>query len=185
LKAVSPDLMVFVIGPADMSVRIEGNLQTHEQLENVRNALKKATLDAGGIFWDMYEAMGGNGSMIQWVNRKPALGSPDYIHFTQRGACRRNRRESPRTRAHRSRSTAPASHGNEPVSRDGGGGPRGCALDGDDRLARMSAGPSRLRVPVRGELRSLRGPRTRRDGSALAAIATLLGAARQSSRRSS
>lgn len=86
LKSIDPNLMVFMIGPADMSVKVGGTLQTHQQLENVRDALKKATLDAGGVFWDMYEAMGGKGSMITWVKSKPALGSPDYIHFSQKGA---------------------------------------------------------------------------------------------------
>ncbi len=86
LKSIDPDLMVFMIGPADMSVKINGEFQTHPQLENVRDALKKATLDAGGVFWDMYEAMGGRGSMVTWVKSKPALGSPDYIHFSQKGA---------------------------------------------------------------------------------------------------
>lgn len=86
LKSVDPNLIVFVIGPADMSVRINGTFQTHPQLENVRDALKRATIEAGGIYWDMYEAMGGNGSMIKWVQTKPALGSPDYIHFSQKGA---------------------------------------------------------------------------------------------------
>jgi hypothetical protein len=86
LKSVKPDLMIFVIGPADMSVKVGGTLQTHQQLENVRDALRKATNDAGGVFWDMYEAMGGSGSMIDWVKSKPALGSPDYIHFSQKGA---------------------------------------------------------------------------------------------------
>lgn len=86
LRSVNPDLMIFVIGPADMSVKVNGTLQTHNQLENVRDALRKATLDAGGVFWDMYEAMGGRGSMIEWTRSKPALGSPDYIHFSQKGA---------------------------------------------------------------------------------------------------
>jgi lysophospholipase L1-like esterase len=86
LKSVDPNLIVFTIGPADMSVRINGVFQTHPQLENVRDALKKATIDAGGVYWDMYEAMGGRGSMVTWVKSKPALGSPDYIHFSQKGA---------------------------------------------------------------------------------------------------
>lgn len=86
LKSIDPNLLVFVIGPADMSIRQNGVMMTHPQLENVRDALKKATLDAGGVFWDMYEAMGGNGSMVEWVKSKPSLGSPDYIHFTQKGA---------------------------------------------------------------------------------------------------
>lgn len=86
LKSVDPNLIVFVIGPADMSVRVNGVFQTHQQLENVRDALRRATLEAGGVFWDMYEAMGGKNSMVDWVKSKPALGSPDYIHFTQKGA---------------------------------------------------------------------------------------------------
>ncbi|MES2618185.1 MAG: hypothetical protein V4613_09910 [Bacteroidota bacterium] len=86
LKSVDPNLIIFVIGPADMSVKVDGSMQTHPQLENVRDALKNATLQAGGVFWDMYEAMGGNGSMVEWVRTKPSLGSPDYIHYTQKGA---------------------------------------------------------------------------------------------------
>lgn len=88
LKSIDPNLIIFLIGPADMSVKRNGSFQTHEQLENVRDALKKACIENGGIFWDMYEAMGGNGSMLQWVKARPALGSPDYIHFTQKGAVR-------------------------------------------------------------------------------------------------
>lgn len=86
LKSIDPQLIVFVIGPADMSVKRNGELKTHEHLEELRDAMKSATLRAGGVFWDMYEAMGGNGSMIEWVRSKPSLGSPDYIHFTTKGA---------------------------------------------------------------------------------------------------
>ncbi|MDI1233523.1 MAG: hypothetical protein PSX81_04525 [bacterium] len=86
LKSVDPNLILFVIGPADMSIKVNGTFQTHPYLENVRDALKAATLQAGGVFWDMYEAMGGNGSMVTWVKAKPSLGSPDYIHYTQKGA---------------------------------------------------------------------------------------------------
>ena len=34
----------------------------------------------------MHRVMGGNGSMIKWANREPALGFTDHIHFTRRGA---------------------------------------------------------------------------------------------------
>lgn len=88
LKSIDPNLIIFVIGPADMSVKVDGSMQTHPQLENVRDALRNATLEAGGVFWDMYEAMGGKGSMVQWVKSKPSLGSPDYIHYTQKGAAK-------------------------------------------------------------------------------------------------
>jgi lysophospholipase L1-like esterase len=36
----------------------------------------------------MYAAMGGQGSMVQWVRQNPPLGNEDYIHFTRKGAAR-------------------------------------------------------------------------------------------------
>jgi lysophospholipase L1-like esterase len=36
-------------------------------------------------FWDTFEFMGGSGSMHVWATAKPALGSPDHVHFTARG----------------------------------------------------------------------------------------------------
>ena len=43
-------------------------------------------LENGAAYWDMHRVMGGNGSMIKWANREPALGFTDHIHFTRRGA---------------------------------------------------------------------------------------------------
>jgi hypothetical protein len=34
----------------------------------------------------MFHVMGGENSMVQWVNHNPPLGGPDYIHFSNRGA---------------------------------------------------------------------------------------------------
>jgi len=59
---------------------------TYEFLPLVRDALKKATLDNGCSYWDMYEAMGGYNSMPQWVAADPPLAGADYTHFTPRGA---------------------------------------------------------------------------------------------------
>ena len=36
----------------------------------------------------MYAAMGGQGSMVQWVMQNPPLANEDYIHFTRKGAAR-------------------------------------------------------------------------------------------------
>ena len=86
LMKCAPEASLIVIGPSDMAVKIGGVLNTHPWLEKVRHALRSATLNAGGVFWDMYEAMGGRGSMILWVNATPPLASQDYIHFTSAGA---------------------------------------------------------------------------------------------------
>jgi lysophospholipase L1-like esterase len=48
--------------------------------------MKKATLDANAIYWDMYKAMGGKNSMPSWVFADPPLCSKDFVHFNARGA---------------------------------------------------------------------------------------------------
>jgi hypothetical protein len=52
----------------------------------VRDALKNATFKANGIYWDMYEAMGGRNSMPGWVFAKPPLASRDFVHFNIEGS---------------------------------------------------------------------------------------------------
>lgn len=86
LRQLSPDIKILVIGPADMSVKTGGRLQTHPYLESVVTALKEAALENDAAFWNMYRVMGGKNSMIDWVKNSPSLAAPDYIHFTIKGA---------------------------------------------------------------------------------------------------
>jgi hypothetical protein len=37
-------------------------------------------------FWNLYEAMGGENSMVSWVEESPALANKDYTHVNFRGA---------------------------------------------------------------------------------------------------
>jgi lysophospholipase L1-like esterase len=85
-RNLDPQVKVLLIGPADMSRKIRGTLQTAPLLPDLVEALKNTALENGAAFWNMYEVMGGWGSMIEWVNKKPPLASPDYIHFTVKGA---------------------------------------------------------------------------------------------------
>lgn len=86
LKGMNPNASVIVIGPSDMSVKEKNEYVTQPYLEKVRDELKKASLDAGCAYFDIYEAMGGKNSMPLWVNAEPSLAAPDYIHFSQKGA---------------------------------------------------------------------------------------------------
>jgi len=86
LKKLNPNIPILVIGPADMSIKEKTDYITHPNLEMVRDALKTTALQTNCLFWDMYEAMGGENSMPKWVAAKPALGSSDYIHFSSNGA---------------------------------------------------------------------------------------------------
>jgi lysophospholipase L1-like esterase len=84
LKNLRPEACILVVGIADMSTRVKGQLQTYPFLKEVRDALKNSALSEGAAYWDMYQSMGGDNSMPQWV--KSGLAGSDYIHFTQAGA---------------------------------------------------------------------------------------------------
>lgn len=86
MKEANPDACIITIGPADMSKKINGSMQTYPYLEDVRDALREASFNAGCAYWDMFAAMGGRNSMPEWVKAKPPLAGPDYIHFTPLGA---------------------------------------------------------------------------------------------------
>jgi hypothetical protein len=85
MKELCPGIPVIVIGPADMSMKVKGSFESFPGVEPVRDALKKATMEAGFAFWDLYEAMGGHNSMPSFVNSDPPLANTDYIHFSTLG----------------------------------------------------------------------------------------------------
>lgn len=86
LKQSCPNAAVIVIGPSDMSTKVKDKYVTYDYLPAVVETLKNAALSTGSGYWDMYRAMGGHNSMPGWVNAKPELAAPDYVHFTPRGS---------------------------------------------------------------------------------------------------
>ncbi len=86
IRRMLPAVPVVVIGPSDMSVKENGKYVTYSNLEPVRDVLKKAAMESGCAFWDMYEAMGGRNSMPSWVLAEPQLAMSDFVHFNPRGA---------------------------------------------------------------------------------------------------
>lgn len=86
LKRLVPGVTVIVIGPGDMSTKVEGEMQTYPNLVHVRDALRQAAFDAGACFFDIYATMGGHNSMLEWVGADPPLAASDYVHFSPKGA---------------------------------------------------------------------------------------------------
>jgi lysophospholipase L1-like esterase len=84
IKKLAPQASILVIGPADMSVKVGANYETHPQLENLRNAIKRNAFETDCAFFDMYNCMGGKNSMLAWVEQ--GIGAKDYIHFSSGGA---------------------------------------------------------------------------------------------------
>jgi lysophospholipase L1-like esterase len=84
IKKLAPQASILVIGPADMSIKVGADYQTHPQLENLRDAIKRSAFDTDCAFFDMYNCMGGRNSMLAWVEQ--GIGAKDYIHFSSGGA---------------------------------------------------------------------------------------------------
>lgn len=84
VKALNPGAMVIVIGPSDMSVLKDGIHSTYEFLPYCVEQMKAVTKSAGGGYWDLYAAMGGENSMPAWVEK--GLAGKDYIHFSNAGS---------------------------------------------------------------------------------------------------
>lgn len=82
---MAPEAKVIFIGPSDMAnVDSTGAVSTYSVLPEVVKTLREAANESGAAFWNMYEVMGGRGSMTKWVYS--GLAGSDYVHFTPAGA---------------------------------------------------------------------------------------------------
>lgn len=85
LKKAAPKASMLMIGTGDMAHTIEGTYQSYKQLPATVEAQRKACERAGIAYWDLFQVMGGEGSMVDWVREKPALAVSDYLHFSEKG----------------------------------------------------------------------------------------------------
>ncbi|NUN99112.1 MAG: hypothetical protein HUU01_00715 [Saprospiraceae bacterium] len=87
LQANLPGVAILVVGPSDKATKIDGVMQTDPSLPLITEALRAAAKENNAAFFSLYEAMGGAGSMIEWVEQKrPSLANLDYTHFNFDGA---------------------------------------------------------------------------------------------------
>jgi lysophospholipase L1-like esterase len=84
VKKCTDNAAIIVIGPSDMSQLQDGIYQTYPFIPYCIKQMKKETLNAGGSYWDLYNAMGGKDSMFAWVENN--LAGKDYVHFTTKGS---------------------------------------------------------------------------------------------------
>ena len=86
LRELAPKAKIVFVGPSDMSTVVNGKRQTYPTLPGIVDSLRLAATESGAAYWDIYGAMGGENSMMQWVAARPALAGSDYVHFTLAGS---------------------------------------------------------------------------------------------------
>lgn len=84
-RQMAPEAKIIFIGPSDMATSDStGAVRSYSVLPETVKTLKEAANESGAAFWNMYEVMGGNGSMAKWV--RSGLAGSDYVHFSPGGA---------------------------------------------------------------------------------------------------
>lgn len=86
IKRANPGVSILVIGPSDMSRKVGGEYVSYPNITKIRDAMRTAAFENDCAFWDLFSAMGGENSMVGWVNNDPTLAAKDYTHFNSRGA---------------------------------------------------------------------------------------------------
>lgn len=80
-----PNASCLLVGPGDFPKMRRGKWRTQPRLLDVIAIQRRVAPDFSCGFWDSFQFMGGEGSMVKWVKNRPQLAARDHIHFTPRG----------------------------------------------------------------------------------------------------
>ena len=83
VKRANPNAMFMLLGPGDMTTSRNGQRLTYPFLPTLNELLKEECMKNDVAYFSMYEAMGGENSMISWV--KQGMAASDYVHFSPKG----------------------------------------------------------------------------------------------------
>jgi hypothetical protein len=85
LKKLLPETSFLLLGVSDRAYNQNGKFVTYPDIPLMRDVQREIAQKTGITFWDMYEAMGGENSIVKYVDSKPALAAKDYTHLTYWG----------------------------------------------------------------------------------------------------
>lgn len=86
LKECFPQAGFLLLSVGDRDYKDEnGELRTMTGVKNLIRYQQNIAAESGIAFWNMFEAMGGEGSMSKMVHAKPSMANYDYTHINFRG----------------------------------------------------------------------------------------------------
>jgi lysophospholipase L1-like esterase len=83
VREASPASAILIVGAPDQAMRSRRRILPASGLERILQAQRDAALANGCAYWNLRAAMGGRGSMKQWV--QAGLAQTDYVHLTAPG----------------------------------------------------------------------------------------------------
>jgi hypothetical protein len=86
LKTCFPTAGILVVSVGDRDEHSDtGTMRTMPGIKNLIRYQQNMAATAHVAFWNMYEAMGGEGSIAKMVSAKPPMANYDYTHINFRG----------------------------------------------------------------------------------------------------
>ena len=85
LKKSFPQASFLLMSVSDRSSNSRGKFETMNAIPAMRNAQRMIAQETRIAFWDLFQAMGGENSMVSFVTAKPALAAKDYTHLNFNG----------------------------------------------------------------------------------------------------
>ena len=86
IQRLYPEASYLFIGPSDMARKEGLEMKSYPLIASLKEQLRSEVMRRGAGYWDLYDVMGGEGSMVEWVEGELELAGKDYIHFTPKGA---------------------------------------------------------------------------------------------------
>lgn len=86
LRECFPGTAILIISTADKSTKYGTEMKTDSAVVPLTRAQKRFAEKSGAGYVNLYTLMGGNGSMVKWVEEEPARANKDYTHFNFRGS---------------------------------------------------------------------------------------------------
>lgn len=86
IKQSMPNVAILVISIADKSKKYNAIMQTDSAVYPLIESQLNYAKESNSGFINLFELMGGKGSMAKWVDEVPARANKDYTHFNYRGS---------------------------------------------------------------------------------------------------
>lgn len=86
LRECFPGVAILVVSTADKSTKYDMEMKTDSAVVPLTEAQKRYAVKTNAAYVNLYTLMGGDGSMVKWVEEVPPLANKDYTHFNFRGS---------------------------------------------------------------------------------------------------
>lgn len=87
-KKLFPHAGFLLVSVGDKTMKKGAQFMTNPEVPLLLETQKKIAGKTKIAFWNLWEAMGGNNSMKDWVGSAPPMALKDYAHFTSTGGSR-------------------------------------------------------------------------------------------------